>query len=246
MPIQEKQVEVEIIPVIDLLNGCVVHAQRGQRSQYRPIKTPLCDSSNPLDIVEALLKLYPFRQLYIADLDAIQQQGSNASTVRSIKEKHPQLDIWLDGGFRCPLGLRAWQGAGITCVLGSENLSNLTQFAEMTGNRQCAVMLSLDFGPRGYMGPPELIDVPHLWPEKVILMTLAQVGSNAGPDLQTLQAILNLVLDRNPAPRIYAAGGIRHLADIVSLNAVGAAGVLVATALHNGSITPADIACLEP
>jgi phosphoribosylformimino-5-aminoimidazole carboxamide ribotide isomerase len=245
MQAQEKQVEVEIIPVIDLLNGCVVHAQRGQRSHYRPIKTPLCDSSSPLDVVNALLKLYPFRQLYIADLNAIQQQGSNAAIVRSIKQHHPQLDIWLDGGFRHHEELQAWQEAGVTCVLGSENMTSLDQFVEMTGNSQYASILSLDFAVNGYMGPVELHDRPHLWPEKVVAMTLGQVGSNLGPDLLRLQPMLNKARNRKPAPRIYAAGGIRNLSDTAALGKMGVAGVLVATALHNGSITPADLACLE-
>lgn len=236
---------MEIIPVIDLLNGCVVHAQRGQRNQYQPIKTPLCDSSNPLDIVEALLKLYPFRQLYIADLDAIQRQGGNAATILSIREQHPQLEIWLDGGYLHPQELKVWRKAGITCVLGSENIANLDQYGEMMGYGESATILSLDFSA-GYMGPEELLAMPHLWPERVILMTLAQVGSKLGPDLKTLQTIFNIVKDRHPAPLIYAAGGIRHLADIMSLAAIGTAGILVATALHNGSITPGDLARLEP
>lgn len=242
---QEKQEEVEIIPVIDLLNGCVVHAQRGQRSHYRPIKTPLCDSSSPLDVVNALLKLYPFRQLYIADLDAIQQQGSNAAIIRSIKQQHPQLGIWLDGGFRHQEELQAWQEAGVTCVIGSENLTSLDEILEMLGKDPLAV-LSLDFDASGYKGPQGLLAMPDIWPERVILMTLLQVGSNSGPDMQTLQTILTKAQARKQASQIYAAGGIRHLTDMLTLSAVGAAGALVATALHYGSIAPEDIVRLKP
>ena len=41
--------------------------------------------------------------------------------------------------------------------------------------------------------------------------------------------------------RIYAAGGVRDRADIVALRAAGAAGVLVATALHAGTLKAGDL-----
>jgi phosphoribosylformimino-5-aminoimidazole carboxamide ribotide isomerase len=234
---------VEIIPVIDLLDGHVVHAQRGERSQYRPIRTPLCDSSEPLAIVNALTGLYPFRRLYIADLNAIQQRGDNTDAIRGIRKRNPHLDIWLDGGFRQSRELQPWRKIGLTCVLGSENLESGTRFLEM--NRGNRTVLSLDFGRHGYMGPRELLDMPQQWPDKVIVMSLAQVGSSLGPDMQQLASQLQASRTRKPVPQIYAAGGIRNIADMQALAVVGAAGALVATALHNGNIVADDIAALE-
>ncbi len=43
------------------------------------------------------------------------------------------------------------------------------------------------------------------------------------------------------ARRIYAAGGVRNRADIEALHAAGAAGVLIATALHAGTIKADDL-----
>ena len=237
---------MEIIPVIDLLDGNVVYAQRGQRSHYRPIQSPLCATSRPADIVEALLQLYPFNQLYIADLNAIQSQGDNALIVREIKRSHPQLEIWLDGGFRQEYQLQSWQQMGITCVLGSESLKSLDHFLVMKANLPEEIILSLDFGGNGYVGPEELLSAPTLWPERVILMTLKQVGSNLGPDLEKLERTVQAARTvKKTAPEVYAAGGIRNMADLVSLEAIGVAGALMATALHNGSIASADIAAAQ-
>lgn len=235
---------MEIIPVIDLLNGHVVHAQRGQRSLYRPIRTPLCDSSDPLAVVHALLGLYPFKRLYIADLDAIQHQGSNAVAIREIQKLFPLLDIWLDAGFSGPQDCQFWHERGLTCVLGSENLSSSGDGMTIV-NSDDQPVLSLDFAAQGYMGPNELLGHSSEWPDKVIVMTLARVGSNEGPDLHRLTEILQASEKRTPAPKIYAAGGIRNMADLEALRAVGVAGALVATALHNGSLTPKEIAALE-
>ena len=69
-------------------------------------------------------------------------------------------------------------------------------------------------------------------------MTLARVGSGEGPDLARLRQIMV----KNPGRRLYAAGGVRDLDDLKGLNDAGAAGVLVASALHDGRIGPDALA----
>src|SRR5215471_11081379 len=76
---------LELIPVVDLLGGQVVHARKGQRSHYLPLESGLCGGSEPETIVGALLDLHPFQTLYIADLDAIQRRGSHVDAIRRIR-----------------------------------------------------------------------------------------------------------------------------------------------------------------
>ncbi|HET6305578.1 MAG TPA: HisA/HisF-related TIM barrel protein, partial [Rhodopila sp.] len=59
-----------------------------------------------------------------------------------------------------------------------------------------------------------------------------------GPDTERVSALVA----RSPATRVFGAGGVRHAADITALATAGAAGVLVATALHTGALTAADLA----
>jgi phosphoribosylformimino-5-aminoimidazole carboxamide ribotide isomerase len=68
-------------------------------------------------------------------------------------------------------------------------------------------------------------------------MTLSRVGARLGPAIAEVAAIVS----RAGSRRIYAAGGVRDRADIVALHAAGAAGVLVATALHAGTIKAGDL-----
>ena len=82
-----------------------------------------------------------------------------------------------------------------------------------------------------------MLDEPQHWPHAVIVMTLARVGSGEGPDLQRVAAIVA----RAGGRRIYAAGGVRNRADIEALHAAGAAGALIATALHAGTIKAGDL-----
>jgi phosphoribosylformimino-5-aminoimidazole carboxamide ribotide isomerase len=83
-----------------------------------------------------------------------------------------------------------------------------------------------------------LLEDTTLWPERIIAMTLARVGSGEGPDLDRIAAI---AAKAGESRRVYAAGGIRHRADIEAARAAGAAGALVATALHAGTITAGDL-----
>jgi phosphoribosylformimino-5-aminoimidazole carboxamide ribotide isomerase len=71
----------------------------------------------------------------------------------------------------------------------------------------------------------------------VIVMTLARVGSGTGPDVQRVAEIVERAGQRH----VYAAGGVRDLDDVEALRTAGAAGVLLATALHSGKITAGDL-----
>jgi phosphoribosylformimino-5-aminoimidazole carboxamide ribotide isomerase len=68
-------------------------------------------------------------------------------------------------------------------------------------------------------------------------MTLDRVGSDGGPDIERLQDIIR----RAGSRRIYAAGGIRDRADLDRVRAAGAAGALIASALHARKISAGDL-----
>src|SRR5690348_910670 len=112
---------MQVIPVIDLSQGRVVHARRGQRELYQPLRSNLCAGSEPLAVVEGLLRLHPFEALYVADLDAIQARGDNRSALKAIASALPGLSIWLDAGFADLVACRDWLATGTgQLVLGSE------------------------------------------------------------------------------------------------------------------------------
>src|SRR4051794_39535754 len=73
---------------------------------------------------------------------------------------------------------------------------------------------------------------PQRWPQTVIVMTLENVGANAGPDLATLAELR----ERSPATRFIGAGGIRDEADLHHAAQAGASAWLVASALHDGRL----------
>jgi phosphoribosylformimino-5-aminoimidazole carboxamide ribotide isomerase len=230
----------DVIPVIDLLGGQVVHARAGERDRYRPLASTLCRGSAPLDVVAALRALHPFRRLYIADLDAIRKTGDHGTTIRTLGQSFPDLDIWVDGGFAAAEDCRAFlDGGKATLVLGSESQRDGRLLAAL--GQDPRLVLSLDYKGDAALGPAAIHDHAESWPARVIVMTLAAVGGVAGPDFQRLAE----VRARAGGRALFAAGGVRGPADLELLAREGHAGVLVASALHDGRIGRADLQALE-
>jgi len=227
-----------IIPVMDLLNGHVVHAKHGDRAHYQPLQSALTDGSNPLTVAAALLKHYPCQHLYIADLNAIQKlPGHHLEVIKQIAQQHPDVSLWVDAGIANQPTLKLWAGHHFNLILGSENFSSLDNFLEISAMLNKQFILSLDFMPHGYQGPEALIQNSQYWPEKVILMTLAKVGSQSGTDLKLISQFAQYAEQFE----LFAAGGVRNLNDLKSLKDMGVKGALVASALHNGQIKSSEI-----
>jgi phosphoribosylformimino-5-aminoimidazole carboxamide ribotide isomerase len=230
---------VRIIPVIDLLEGVVVHAKQGQRKHYQPIVSSLTASSKPLDIVKAFREIYPFETLYIADLNAIQRLHSSTQShqavIAEIQHAFPELHIWLDAGIRNTIDAQPWQSLNISHVLGTESLESLTDYLTLIDAFPDKIVLSLDFMPSGYKGLEAFIQNNQYWPKDVIVMTLNHVGMQQGIASSTLAQIMQLTHQHC----LYAAGGVRNLTDIAQLACLGVHGALVATALHQQQLDAA-------
>ena len=231
---------MEVIPVIDLKDGVVVHARMGLRSAYAPIETPLSPTSRPNDVARGLLSIFPFKTFYVADLDAIENKGNNNAALRQLSAEYPNLVFWVDAGIADIHDGERWLEAGFGhLVIGSETQRNSELSRYLRQNER--TILSLDFRGDAFLGPVSLLNDASAWPAKIIVMTLARVGSASGPDINRLATIQSRFVNR----QVYAAGGVRDANDLALLAQVGIAGALVATSLHNGKLTGAQIARLS-
>jgi phosphoribosylformimino-5-aminoimidazole carboxamide ribotide isomerase len=236
---------VKLVPVIDLLRGEVVHARRGERAAYHAIESRLCIGAHPVTVVQALLRLHPFRTLYIADLDAIQGTGNHNAILVQIHTAFPELELWVDSGISGSRAVSDWLAAGLgSPVIGSESLRHegalrevLTQLREKSGE-PASWVLSMDFRADDFLGPTGLLEDAALWPGRVLAMNLARVGSQLGPDLQLIERLVRMA----PSCAVFAAGGVRDASDLEAAAATGAAGALIATAIHDGRIGPEVLA----
>lgn len=220
-----------LIPVIDLMRGEVVRAVRGDRQNYRPISSTLCEGSDPVAVARALCRLCGSQRLYAADLDALLGGAVQADVLRAVLSALPDVELWLDAGFAEPAAadaLRDTMGAlreRVVPVFGSESLRTAQGLPR-------GAILSLDRRDGRALDPAGCWNAAPHWPERVIVMTLERVGAGSGPDLDTLRA----VQQRSPTTLLIGAGGIRDEADLAHAAAAGAHAWLVASALHDGRI----------
>jgi len=87
---------LKVIPVIDILKGVAVHAVRGKRSEYQPLKSVLCKSADPLRVASAF-KALGFSELYVADLDAIMGGHPYFAVLKQIADT-AGLSLMVDAG----------------------------------------------------------------------------------------------------------------------------------------------------
>lgn len=229
---------MDIIPVIDVARGDVVRAIRGDRANYKPIKTPLAKTSHPADVARGLRKLYAFRKVYLADLDGIEGRGRNKHLVPELSQVMPATEFWIDAGTGSRGAARSLLATpSAILVIGSETLENVSVLKDLIAEAPGRTVLSLDFRGDEFMGPAALLNDTAHWPHHIIVMTLGRIGSGEGPDLERIREIARRAAGR----RIYAAGGLRHRIDVDAVRAAGAYGALIASALHDQKITAGDL-----
>ena len=89
---------MKLIPAIDLMGGAVVQAQGGTRQKYRPLHTELFPDSCAVRVIQTLLELLDIDIIYLADLDAINKQGSHHNLILDLCKQFPKIEFWLDAG----------------------------------------------------------------------------------------------------------------------------------------------------
>jgi phosphoribosylformimino-5-aminoimidazole carboxamide ribotide isomerase len=224
-----------LVPVLDIRHGQVVRAVRGERSTYAPVRSTLVDGSEPLAVARALLDASGARTLYIADLDALTGGAVQTAVLRALRAALPsEVAIWLDGGFADAEVAAAVtrEVDAVTPVYASEALTTREVAARCLADRERAI-LSLDHHRGRALDAAGLWHDGTLWPDRLIVMTLDRVGADAGPDLDLLADVRTRA---RAGTRIYGAGGVRSAADLEACRRAGAAGWLVASALHDGRL----------
>lgn len=209
----------------------VVHAQGGQRAQYLPLKSQLTSSVYPNAVIKQLLAWFPFPIMYIADLDAIETGQFDKAFYQQLQVLFPKLTIWLDAGIRNLNDWLVWSDhPNIKPIVGSESLDDIALLEEL---QQTEFILSLDFRNGELLGKYNLLEQSHLWPDTIIVMSLDNVGSDAG----TNQQLFNKLKLLKPKARWISAGGVRGEEDLKELMEKGTSGALIASALHKGRIS---------
>jgi phosphoribosylformimino-5-aminoimidazole carboxamide ribotide isomerase len=237
---------LNIIPVIDILNGKVVHAVKGQRYNYQPLKSILFTSIEPLEVAKGF-KALGFSELYVADLDAIIDCSTDFGFFKHIVEE-TGMHLMVDAGVTSiDRAQKLFENKVSMLIIGTETLLSkkfVTQAVEIFGSNR--IVLSLDLkgdkilvklGFDGCLSPICLLkDFKAMGMSQIIVLDLARVGSGEGVNLDFLKKVIAEV-----GVDVYVGGGIRDINDLVELKKLGVSGALIATALHAGKISIAQL-----
>jgi len=240
---------MRVIPVIDLKGGVAVHAVRGDRERYRPLQSRIAEGADPVDLTRAVRERLGLDELYVADLDAIAGGRGHPGVVAALAR---EADVMVDAGAVTAAGVEALLALGIArVVIGTESLPGAEALAELRRALPGApLVLSLDLHAGRVLSPDPalaalapadaLARLADAGVDTAVVLDLARVGSGEGPDV----ALLAALRARVPGVALLAGGGVRDAADLRALAGAGAAGALVATALHGGAIGPGELRAL--
>lgn len=240
-----------IYPVLDLLGGIVVRGVAGQRDRYAAIQSTLCDSADPLTVATTLSEQFGLQRFYLADLDAILYGQPNRDTWNQLRAAG--FELLIDAGVRDESTARQVLHSGADAViLGLETCSDPELPARLLNDvAPERVWFSLDLkhgqplGDLSRWGTSSPLDIARCvlaaGIRNLIVLDLAGVGVGAG--VPTL-GLCREIKEQFPQTHLVTGGGVRHRDDLWTLKRQGLDGVLIASALHNGQLTPDDLGSL--
>jgi len=237
---------VRIIGVIDLKDNQAVHARGGRRDEYAAVSEAAGTAINgdAVKLAGVYLDTFGLTDIYVADLDAIASAAPNVAVVRSICNLGGH--VLVDGGVATLDEAHRVATAGAhEVIVGLETLPSFDVLRDICGHYP--VTFSLDLrngiplnGAECMGGSPEDLarEAVAAGATAIIVLDVARVGGKAGPDTEMVNRIRRVVT----GAALLAGGGVRGPDDLKLLTQIGCDGALIATALHDGRLTTADVA----
>jgi phosphoribosylformimino-5-aminoimidazole carboxamide ribotide isomerase len=234
-----------IIPVLDVMDGQVVRAVGGRRELYRPLAGRLTDSTDPRAVADAVLAAAGTTELYVADIDVIRRRRPRLGWISPLADRGCR--VLVDAGLRTASDARPIIDTGASAVVAAtETLCSIDELrALLAAVGPERVVLSLDLRNGRLVGDASVwgdADDPTVavatavgyGVRRVIVLDLARVGTGIGIGTEVLCGQLRAGF---PDVELIAGGGVRTWDDVERAARAGADAVLVASGLHDGTLS---------
>ena len=209
---------MNIIPAIDIKNGKVVKAIKGDRSQYNPINSDSGFSPDPYIFIKQMIEVYRPSIFYIADINSLCSDDDNIDLIRSLADQYKNSMFWVDTGNKIDQRLNKKNIIPILCSENCHTIKNINYIYK-------DYIHSYDYKDK-LLGTNSFVKLNSPYKNKVIFMNISDVGNNSGPSYSIIRAIT-----KNPGIEYYVGGGIKTTFDISRLKLMGFNGVLVSSLL---------------
>ncbi|MFW9825253.1 MAG: HisA/HisF-related TIM barrel protein, partial [Candidatus Thorarchaeota archaeon] len=202
----------------------------------------LFKTSNPIDVLKTLSFNYKFKNFYIADLDGIINHKPNFQLLSKILQI-PGIRVMIDPGITEIKDLLDFIKFDINkLIIGLETVQNwgvIQEALRLLGENR--LIISLDMYKEKVISKAEsiknksLIEIVKILRENgvnnLILLDLYRVGQKIGGIPQQYLKIKDFFNGK-----VYVGGGIRDFKDLMKYEELRFSGVLLATALYDGTI----------
>ncbi|MCS3900731.1 phosphoribosylformimino-5-aminoimidazole carboxamide ribotide isomerase [Methanococcus voltae] len=234
---------MEIIPVLDVLEKNAVHGKSGNRESYNPVKSVICESSDPVALANAYTN-FGVKKIYIADLNAIiaknvKNNKENSKFSQIDGEKNLKIIEKIESEKIVDFGIstifdyeyyKSFDLKNTKLIIGTETLVDL----ELVNKTD--VILSLDFKngellSKGYSFEELIKKLNENSKIPIIILDISSVGTLQGLNYPLIKKIIQNV--KNP---VYVGGGVKNIDDISKCKFLGVSGILIGTSLHNGTL----------
>ena len=222
---------------IDIKDGVVVRGRAGKRGEYRMVheNSVVVDRS---DFGYVIDRIKP-KNVYVADLDAIEKKGSNFDILRRYSNRCKMI---VDGGFtdadvvnsvlmddRKDMG---GEKSEIIPIIGTETF-DLRNIEDVRGRFIVSVDVKrrlLDASKSFESIESVLFHLNSFSVYAVIILPIHSVGTYKHDF-----ALVEKALEISDHP-IITGGGISSLEDMLRLKNMGVSGILISSAIHDGKI----------
>ncbi len=230
---------MEVIPAIDLMDGLVVRLTRGDSKTAKTYQ----HLGKPVQVAKKW-ESEGAKTIHIVDLDAAMGRGDNKEVIANIILE-TRVAVQLGGGLRTRRIVEEMFSLGVKrAVLGTlafEKTPELLHLLKKYGEER--IMVALDYlnnhvmisgwkNATNYTLEAALNKFLNLGVEAFLLTSISRDGLLIGPDYTMLERVA-----KHFRAKIYAAGGIGSLEDLIILKRIGAWGVVVGKAVYENRFT---------
>jgi phosphoribosylformimino-5-aminoimidazole carboxamide ribotide isomerase len=228
---------IELIPAIDIIDGCCVRLSKGDYEQ----KT---EYGNPLEMARQFAAI-GYKRLHVVDLDGAKSRHIvNCPVLRSITTE-TSLTVDFGGGIKTDDDIeKAFEAGASMVTIGSVAVTNpqlFERWLEKYGPERIILGADVRKGRISINGWKEdsteelltfLKRYVSMGVSKVLCTEISKDGTLSGPAI----GLYKEVMAAYPQLHLIASGGVSSMDDIMQLNAAGIPAVVFGKAIYEGKI----------